>query len=119
MDNTTDGRAALDLGSRIARKSGTSLHALLVPQHGDEPEPELKNLLRDATRTGGKWLYTDLLHERSPRKVIEQTPGKLIIVGKRIAEELLLPINMIRELDGERCMIVVQGATMQDDLAAA
>ncbi len=46
--------------------------------------------------------------------MIEQTPGKLVIVGKRLAEELVLPINVIRELDGERCMIVVQGGKVPD-----
>jgi len=119
VDNTTDGRAALDLGSRIARKYGLSLHALLMPQDGGEPEPALKNLLRDASRTSGKWLYTDVLHDRSPRNVIEQTPGKLVIVGKRIVDELVLPINVISELDGERCMIVVQGGNLQDGSASS
>jgi hypothetical protein len=119
VDNTADGWAALDLGSRIARKSGTSLHALLMPQDGGEPEPMLKSLLTDAGRTGGKWLYTDVLRDRSPRKVIEQTPGKLLIVSKRIIDELVLPINVISELDRERCMIVVQGGDMQESSAAA
>ncbi len=53
-------------------------------------------------------------HDRSPCKVIEQTPGKLIIVGKRIVDELALPINVMSELDGERCMIVVQGGNLRD-----
>ena len=118
VDNTADGRAALDLGSRIARKCGSSLHALLMPQKDGEPEPGLKNLLRDASHTSGKWLYTDVLHDRSPRKVIEQTPGQLVIVGKRIVDELVFPINVIRELDGERCMIVVQGSNLQDGSAS-
>ena len=83
VDNTTDGRAALDLGSRIARKYRLSLRALLMPQDGGQPEPALKNLLRDASRTAGKWLYTDVLHDRSACNVIGQTPGKLVIVGKR------------------------------------
>jgi Kef-type K+ transport system membrane component KefB len=113
IDNTTDGRAALDLGSRIARKCGASLHALLMPQDDGEPQPALKNLLTDASRISGKWLYTDVLHDRSPRKVIAQTPGTLVIVGKRIVDELVLPINMISELDGERCMIVVQGGNLE------
>jgi hypothetical protein len=113
IDNTADGRAALDLGSRIARKCGSSLHALLMPQDDGEPEPRLKELLRNASRTSGKWLYTDVLQDRSPRKLIEQTPGQLVIVGKRIVDELALPINMIRELDGERCMIVVQGSNLE------
>ena len=91
----------MDLGSRVARKLGTSLHALPMPQDGGEPEPAIKNLLMDASRTNGKWLYTDVLHERSPRKVIEQTPGKLVIVGKRIIDDLKIPINVISELDRE------------------
>jgi Kef-type K+ transport system membrane component KefB len=116
FDNTADGRAALDLGSRIARKGGSSLHALLMPQVDGEPEPALKELLRDASRTSGKWLYTDVLQERSPRKLIEQTPGQIVIVGKRIVDELALPINVMRELDGgDRCMIVVQGRNLRQE----
>jgi Kef-type K+ transport system membrane component KefB len=118
IDNTADGRAALDLGLRIARKCESSLHALLMSQDGGEPEPALKQLLRDASRASGKWLYTDILQERSPRKLIEQTPGQLVIVGRRIVDEMALPINMIRELDGERCMIVVQGSNPQHESAA-
>jgi hypothetical protein len=91
-----------------------SLRALLMPQDGGEPEPALKNLLRDESRTAGKWLYTDVLHDRSACNVIGQTPGKLVIVGKRIVDELVLPINVISEPDRERCMIVVQGGKLQD-----
>jgi hypothetical protein len=79
VDNTTDGRAHPDLGSRVAGKSRASLHALLVPQDDGEPAPALKDLLTGANRTGGKWLYTDVLHDRSPRKLMEQTPGNLLI----------------------------------------
>jgi hypothetical protein len=84
-----------------------------MPQHDGEPEPALKELLRDTSRTSGKWLYTDVLQERSPRKLIEQTPGQIVIVGKRIVDELALPINVMREFDGDRCMIVVQGSNLQ------
>src|SRR5262249_29988996 len=117
IDNTADGRAALNLGSRIARKGGASLHALLMPQDDGEPDPALKELLRDASRSSGKWLYTDVLQERSLRKLIEQTPGQIVIVGKRIVDELALPINVKRELNGDRCMIVVQGSNLQQEPA--
>jgi Kef-type K+ transport system membrane component KefB len=113
IDNSADGSAVLDLGSRIARKCGATLHALLMPQNGGEPEPELKEVLRKASRYSGKWLYTDVLQDKSPRNLIEQTSGQLVIVGKRIVDELALPINMMGELDGERCMIVVQGSDLQ------
>jgi hypothetical protein len=118
IDNTADGRAVLDLGSRIARKCGSSMHALLMPQNDGELEPALKHLLSEASLTSGKWLYTDVLHDPSPRQVIEQTPGQLVIIGKRIVDELALPINVIHELDGERCMVVVQGGDRQDGAAS-
>jgi hypothetical protein len=51
--------------------------------------------------------------------VIEQTPGKLVIIGKRIIDELMLPINVISELDRERCMIVVQGSELEGGSATA
>jgi len=31
----------------------------------------------------------------------------------------VLPINVISELDGERCMIVVQGGNLQDGSASS
>jgi hypothetical protein len=36
-----------------------------------------------------------------------------------MASRLKLPINVIRELDGERFMIVVQGSKLQDAAAPA
>jgi hypothetical protein len=49
---------------------------------------------------------TDVLRDRSPRQVMEQTPGRLVIIGRRITDELELPINVVP--DHERCVVVVQ-----------
>jgi hypothetical protein len=107
VDSTSDGRAALDLATRIARNRECSLHALLMPQENGEPEQALKDIVRDASKVCGRWLYTDVLRDRNPRQVMDQTPGQLVIVGRRIADELELPINVIP--DDSRCIVVVQG----------
>jgi Kef-type K+ transport system membrane component KefB len=112
VDNLVDGRAALDLGSRIARRRGCSLHALLLPQDGGEPEPALKELVRDASRTSGRWLYTDVLRDRNPRQLMDQTPGQLVLIGSHLADELELPINVVP--DEDRCVVVVQGGALQN-----
>jgi hypothetical protein len=109
VDSTTDGRAALDLATRIARSRECSLHAVLMPQAGGEPEQALKDIVKEASKVCGRWLYTDVLRDRNPRQVMDQTPGQLVIVGRRIADELELPINVIP--DAERCIVVVQGGT--------
>jgi Kef-type K+ transport system membrane component KefB len=109
VDSTTDGRAALDLAARIARRRECSLHALLMPQANGEPEQALKDIVKEASKVCGRWLYTDVLRDRNPRQVMDQTPGQLVIIGRRIADELELPINVIP--DDERCIVVVQGGT--------
>jgi Kef-type K+ transport system membrane component KefB len=109
VDSTSDGRAALDLATRIARRRECSLHALLMPQENGEPEQALKDIVKDASKVCGRWLYTDVLRDRNPRQVMDQTPGQLVIIGRRIADELELPINVIP--DDERCIVVVQGGT--------
>ena len=109
VDNSNDGRAALELATRIARSRECSLHALLMPQANGEPEQALKDIMKDASKVCGRWLYTDVLRDRNPRQVMDQTPGQLVIVGRRVADELDLPINVIP--DEERCIVVVQGGT--------
>jgi len=115
VDSSSDGRAALDLATRIARRRECSLHALLMPQAAGEPEQALKDIVRDASKVCGRWLYTDVLRDRNPRQVMDQTPGQLVIIGRRIADELELPINVIP--GDERCIVVVQGGA--DDGAFA
>jgi hypothetical protein len=107
VDSSIDGRAALELATRIARNRECSLHALLVPHENGEPEQELKDIVKEASKVCGRWLYTDVLRDRSPRQVMEQTPGRLVIIGRRITDELELPINVVP--DNDRCVVVVQG----------
>jgi hypothetical protein len=109
VDSSIDGRAALELATRIARSRECSLHALLMPHENGEPEQELKDIVKEASKVCGRWLYTDVLRDRSPRQVMEQTPGRLVIIGRRITDELELPINVVP--DNDRCVVVVQGGS--------
>jgi Kef-type K+ transport system membrane component KefB len=108
--HTPDGRAALELAARIAHKKECSLHAILVPEEGVEPEPELVELLKDAGRTAGRWLHTDVLAQRNPAQLAYKTPGQLVVIGTDLADELGLPLD--EAADGERCVVVVQGARL-------
>jgi Kef-type K+ transport system membrane component KefB len=112
VDSSIDGRAALELGTRIARSRECSLHALLMPDENGEPAQELKDFVKEASRVCGRWLYTDVLRDRSPRQVMDQTPGRLVIIGRSIADELELPINVVP--DNGRCVVVVQGGSGHD-----
>jgi Kef-type K+ transport system membrane component KefB len=107
VDGSIDGRAALELATRVARSRECSLHALLMPQDNGEPEEGLKDIVKEASKVCGRWLYTDVLRDRNPRQLMDQTPGQLVIIGRRIADEMELPINVVP--DHDRCVVVVQG----------
>jgi hypothetical protein len=109
VDSSNDGRAALELGTRIARSRECSLHALLMPHENGEPGRELKDIVKEASKVCGRWLYTDVLRDRSPRQVMDQTQGPLVIIRRSITDELELPINVVP--DKYRCVVVVQGGS--------
>jgi Kef-type K+ transport system membrane component KefB/nucleotide-binding universal stress UspA family protein len=107
VDSSNHGRAALDLASRVALQRQCSLHAVLAPKQGGEPEPGLQEMLKDAARSAGKWLHTDVLAERNPAQLAYKTRGPLVVIGVDLADELGLPLDDAP--DGERCVIIVQG----------
>ncbi|HYA36384.1 MAG TPA: hypothetical protein VEF03_12240 [Candidatus Binataceae bacterium] len=102
-----DGRAALDLAVRIARNKRCKLRALLVSYRPSQPEDDLLEMLRDARAAMGKLFHSDVLTERSLRQLFKQTPGRLLIIGRKLAEELKMPFDEVP--GGDRCVIVVQG----------
>ena len=109
VDSGHDGRAALDLAVRITRTSNAKMRALLVSSTVDQPdeEDEMVDLLRDARRSLGRRFHSDVLSERSLEQLLHQSPGRLLIVGKKLADEIRLPLDEVPE--GDRCVIVVQG----------
>ena len=112
-DASPDGRAALALASRIARKNKCKLRALLVSNsvahlHADLPDAELVEMVRAARAGIGRLFHSDVLTQRSLNQLFKQTPGRLLIVGKKFADEVGLPLDEVP--DGDRCVIVVDGA---------
>lgn len=110
VDGGPDGRAALDLAARIALTQKCRLRALLVSGRMPQPEPEddLVELIHEARKKMGRRLHTDVLSERSLSQLFKQTPGRLLIVGKKFADEVHFPLNETPE--GDRYVIVVQGS---------
>jgi hypothetical protein len=113
IDTGPDGRAALDLGARIARSNRSRLRALLISHDelaisATQPDAALVDMIRDARARMGRLFHTDVLTQRSRQQLFRQSPGRLLIVGKRFADEIGLPLDEIP--DGDRCVIVVQGA---------
>ncbi len=66
------------------------------------------DILRDARKKLGRRFHSDVLSERSLEQLLQQSPGRLLIVGKDFADEIRLPLDEVPE--GDRCVIVVQGA---------
>src|SRR6266478_2899365 len=112
IDAGPDGRAALELGARIAHNNRSRLRALLIAEalaiSATQPDAALVELIRDARARLGRLFNTDVLTQRSRQQLFRQSPGRLLIVGKRFADEIGLPLDEIP--DGDRCVIVVQGA---------
>jgi hypothetical protein len=113
IDAGPDGRAALELGARIARNNRSSLRALLLSNDAlaisaTQPDAALVDMIHDARVRMGPLFHSDVLTRRSRQQLFRQSPGRLLIVGKRFADEIGLPLDEVP--DGDRCVIVVQGA---------
>ncbi len=109
VDASADGQAALDLALRIAQRGRIKLRALLVSSRmPQQEEQELVDLVRDARSRIGRLLHTDVLSERTLKQLFRQTPGRLLIVGRKVADDVGLPLDEVP--GGGRCVIVVQGA---------
>ena len=113
IDAGPDGRAALELGARIAGNLRSRLRALLISDEAlaisaTQPNAALVDVLHAARARLGRLFHSDVLTHRSRQQLFRQSPGRLLIVGKRFADEIGLPLDELP--DGDRCVIVVQGA---------
>jgi hypothetical protein len=118
VDDSPDGRAGLDLASRIVQKKRSSLHAVLVPNKGEsQPPPALEEVIREASKTAGRWLHTDVLTQRNPAALAYQTHGDMVVIGMMLADELGLPLDDVP--GAERCVVLVRGQRRQAAANAA
>jgi nucleotide-binding universal stress UspA family protein len=110
FDSSPDGKAALGLAVRIARSCAAKLRALMVSGRVEDTGDELLDMVHDARGKLGRHFHSDVLSERSLKQLFKQTPGRLLIVGKKFADEVSMPLD---EVPGEdRCVIIVQGANL-------
>ena len=108
VDASADGRASLALAMRIANNKKCKLRALLVSKRmTPHPESELIDMAREARTEMGPLFHSDVLTEHSLHQLFRQAPGQILIVGKRFAEQVGLPLD--EAPSGDRCVIVVQG----------
>jgi hypothetical protein len=107
VDSSPDGRASLALGVRIAQGNKCKLRALLLAKRMPNVEDVLPDMVRDARADMGEGFHADVLTERSLRQLLKQAPGRLLIVGRKFADKVGLPLD---EVPGShRCILVVQG----------
>jgi Kef-type K+ transport system membrane component KefB len=109
VDDSPDGRAGLELAARIVQKKRSTLHAVLVTETNGAPSPNLEELIRETSKTAGRWLHTDVLTQRNPAALAYQTHGDLVVIGMKLADELGLPLDDVP--GAERCVVLVRGAT--------
>lgn len=110
VDGSPDGRAALAWAVRVARKNKAKLRALVVSNsvaHADT-DTDLIDMVSNAQASMGRLFHTDVLTERSLHRLLEQTPGRLLVVGRKFASEVGMPLDEVP--GGDRCVLVVQGA---------
>jgi Kef-type K+ transport system membrane component KefB len=108
VDSSHDGRSALDFAARVAKRKACPLHAVLVPEHGMDPEPEIQEMLKEAGRTTGRWLHTDVLDLQNAAALTYKTRGPLVVMGTRLADRIGLPFDEANQ--EQRCIVLVQGS---------
>ena len=111
VDSSPDGCASLALGVRIAKGNRCRLRALLLPKGMPNEEDALLDMVRDTRADMGERFHADVLTARSMPQLLKQAPGRLLIVGKKFANEVGLILD---EVPGShRNVILVQGADIK------
>ncbi len=111
VDHSPHGRAALDLGIRLVKRTRRSLHVILVPRVEIKPDLPLLEMVRAVGRAEGLRLHTDVLAERSVAQLARQAPGPLVIIGANLLDEFGLSQRALSK--DTQSMIVVQGSGEQ------
>jgi Kef-type K+ transport system membrane component KefB len=111
VDHSPHGRAALELGIRLVKRTRRSLHVILVPRINVKPDLALLEMVRSIGRAEGLRLHTDVLAERSAAQLARQAPGPLTIIGTNLLDEFNLPATGL--IRSGHSLIVVQGTPSQ------
>jgi Kef-type K+ transport system membrane component KefB len=114
-DRGPDGRAALELGTRLAQGRDCSLQVLRITPADDSPDPEFSRMLAYAAGLVGRRLHTEALAEPDLATVAARTNSGLVIIGSAVADAL--DVSRRGFPDG-RAMVLVQGSREVDTAAS-
>ncbi|HXR24430.1 MAG TPA: cation:proton antiporter, partial [Candidatus Binataceae bacterium] len=106
-DAGPDGRAALELATRLAQGNESSLHVLRITHDDDPADPELSRMLAEAARLVGRRLHTEALADPNLATVAGRTTHGLVIISSSVADAL--GVSRRGFPDG-RAMVLVQGS---------
>jgi hypothetical protein len=106
-DTGPDGRAALELGTRLAQGKECSLHVIRTTHASDSGDADFSRLLAEAARGVGRRLHTETLTDPNLALVAERTADGLVIAASSIADALGISR---RGFPDRRAMVLVQGS---------
>jgi hypothetical protein len=106
-DAGPDGRAALELGIRLAQGKEYSLMVIRITRADDPADPELSRMLAEAARLIGRRLHTEALAEPNLAVLTERTARGLVIIASSVADALGVARRGFA--DG-RPMVLIQGS---------
>jgi Kef-type K+ transport system membrane component KefB len=108
-DHGPDGRAALELGTRLAQGRESALTVLHMAGPDDTADPEFMQILADAARLIGKRLHTESIATATLSGIAERTRVGFVIVASQLADELGVAR---RGFPDGRPMVLVQGSRL-------
>jgi Kef-type K+ transport system membrane component KefB len=109
-----DSTAALAFGARLA---ASALHVVLVPSRaGADPGPELIERVRTLGRNAKRWVYTDVLHQRTADELVVKARADLVLIGLTLAVELGSLEELVRS--GQALVVVRSRRGGPDDVRA-
>ncbi len=116
VDRSASGRAALDLAVRVGERRKINVHALLTPGSDGESDPELAEMVRDASRLAPRRVNSEMLSELTVEQLQKQAPAGLVIISTGLAERIDLSPNGF--IDGQRTLVFVQGCEAAEESVA-
>ena len=88
IDAGPDGRAALELVTRLVQRAEYSLHVIRITGAGEPAEPELSALLAEAARVAGRRLHTEAMASPTADSISARTAPGLVVIGAALADQL-------------------------------
>jgi K+:H+ antiporter len=87
-DATHDGRAAVELATRVAQHRGLNLHVIPIAAATEPVEGEFSGTLSEAAQTIGRRLHTETIMDPTAALVTERTAAGLVFIAASVAERL-------------------------------